>query len=279
MMKPKSFLLQPPKNLSSCIAAAVVRDTRGARLSVADRYNYFPANPLVSISFVMEGALQTFDFAGNRFNLSSTQGMPRFSKIVSTDHPVMSWSEGDIFAITIGFFPDAWTQLCAKVGENELLEHLHSMFLSFDSTQHLDSFWSIICKDILAHWQLSREDNPLPDWMGSDRLSDWSYFLISRLMTSETGKSLRTIERRFKHWTGISKRQINHYTSIEMLHDLVTNNPELQLAELAVTSGYADQSHMGREVKRVTGFSPAKINHLIKTAEPFWCYRLLGERF
>lgn len=278
-MNPKSFILLPPKNLSSCVAAGVVRDTRGSLLSAADRYNYFPANPLVSISFVMEGALQTFDFANNAFDLTSTQSMPRFSKMISTDHPVMSWSEGDIFAITIGFYPDAWAKLCAKVGEEALLKHLHDMFLSLDANQHLDRFWFEICDNISPPWQRSRENTKLADWMGSDRLSDWSHFLLVRLMTSETGKSLRTIERRFKYWTGISKRQINHYASIEMLHDLVTNNPDLPLAELALTSGYADQSHMGREVKRVTGFSPAKINHLIKTAEPFWCYRLLGERF
>lgn len=278
-MKPKSSLLQPPKNLSSCIAAGVVRDTRGSLLSAADRYNYFPANPLVSISFVMEGALQTFDFANNAFDLTSTQSMPRFSKMISTDHPVMSWSEGDIFAITIGFYPDAWAILCAKVGEEALLKHFHDMFLSLDANQHLDRFWFEICDNISPPWQRSRENTKLADWMGSDRLSDWSHFLLARLMTSETGKSLRTIERRFKYWTGISKRQINHYASIEMLHDLVTNNPDLPLAELALTSGYADQSHMGREVKRVAGFSPAKINHLIKTAEPFWCYRLLGQRF
>lgn len=278
-MKPKSSLLRPPKNLSSCIAAGVVRDTRGSHLSAADRYNYFPANPLVAISYVMDGELQTFDFTDNGFDLNSTQSMPRFSKIVSTDHPVMSWSEGDIFAITISFYPDAWAKLCAKVGEEALLKQLHNMFLSLDGAQQLDQFWSEICENILPIWQEGRENTTLPDWMGSDRLSDWSHFLLARLLTSEAGKSLRTIERRFKYWTGISKRQINHYASIETLHDLVTNNPDLSLAELALTSGYADQSHMGREVKRLTGFSPAKINHLIKTAEPFWCYRLLGERF
>ncbi|MEP2979186.1 MAG: helix-turn-helix domain-containing protein [Lentilitoribacter sp.] len=278
-MKPKSSLLRPPKNLSSCIAAGVLRDTRGSHLRSADRYNYFPANPLVAISFVMEGALQTFDFTDEAFDLNSALPMPRFSKIVSTNHPVMSWGEADIFAITISFYPDAWAKLCATIGEEELLNHLHNMFLSLDAAQHQDGFWSKICETILPLWQKSRENNKLPDWVGSDRLSDWSHFLLARLMTSETGKSLRTIERRFKYWTGISKRQINHYASIETLHDLVTNNPDLPLAELALTSGYADQSHMGREVKRVTGFSPAKINYLIKTAEPFWCYRLLGERF
>jgi hypothetical protein len=36
---------------------------------------------------------------------------------------------------------------------------------------------------------------------------------------------------------------------------------------------------MGRAVKRATGFSPGQINRLIATEEPFWCYRLLGERF
>ena len=278
-MQPKSFLLQTPKNLSSCIAATVVRDTRGARLSSADRYNYFPANPLVSISFVMEGQLQTFDFKGSEFDLNSARTMPRFSKILSAERPLMSWSEGDVFAITIGFYPDAWVNLSATISENELLARLEDMFLSLNHAQNIDQIWADICKHVQPIWQSCRESKDMPDWIGSDRLSDWSHFLLARIMTSSTGKSLRTMERRFRHWTGISKQQINHYASIEMLHDLVTKNPDVPLAELALTSGYSDQSHMGREVKRLTGFSPAKINHLIKTAEPFWCYRLMGERF
>jgi AraC-like DNA-binding protein len=49
------------------------------------------------------------------------------------------------------------------------------------------------------------------------------------------------------------------------------------LAAVAAESGYSDQSHLGREVKRVTGLPPARFAERMKTDEAFWMYRLLGE--
>lgn len=52
--------------------------------------------------------------------------------------------------------------------------------------------------------------------------------------------------------------------------------PDQSIAEAALAAGYADQSHMGRDIRRLTGFSPARIGILIATEEAFWCYRLLA---
>ena len=55
--------------------------------------------------------------------------------------------------------------------------------------------------------------------------------------------------------------------------------PDANPAQIALDAHFSDQSHMGRAVKRATGFSPAHLNTLTETNEAFWCYRLLGERF
>jgi len=60
---------------------------------------------------------------------------------------------------------------------------------------------------------------------------------------------------------------------------LILAEPTATPAELAAEAGFADQSHLGRALKRATGFSPVSLNRKIATEEPFWCYRLLGERF
>jgi hypothetical protein len=39
----------------------------------------------------------------------------------------------------------------------------------------------------------------------------------------------------------------------------------------------SDQSHMGREIRRLTGLSPGKLNQLMATHETFWFYRLLDK--
>ena len=48
-MEPQARMLLPPSALASCIAAAILRDIRGAMLTDEERLNYFPATPLVVI--------------------------------------------------------------------------------------------------------------------------------------------------------------------------------------------------------------------------------------
>lgn len=50
----------------------------------------------------------------------------------------------------------------------------------------------------------------------------------------------------------------------------------LDLAGLASCAGFADQSHMGREVRRVTGLSPAAhLDDLMARHEASWFYQLI----
>ncbi len=64
-----------------------------------------------------------------------------------------------------------------------------------------------------------------------------------------------------------------------LLRHVAQNSAGGPLSEIAIDAGYADQSHMGRAVRRATGFSPARLNRAIENEEAFWCYRLFGERF
>jgi hypothetical protein len=57
-LRPKSVLLLPPRDLSSCISVAIFRDTRGVTLNDAERFNYFPASPLVSVTCMITGELR-----------------------------------------------------------------------------------------------------------------------------------------------------------------------------------------------------------------------------
>ena len=87
------------------------------------------------------------------------------------------------------------------------------------------------------------------------------------------------MQRRLLHGTGFSRKELEFYSKVEEAHRITTAEPDASPAEIAIESGFSDQSHMGRAIKRATGFSPMKLNRKIATEEPFWCYRLLGERF
>ncbi|WP_154667028.1 helix-turn-helix domain-containing protein [Chania multitudinisentens] len=49
------------------------------------------------------------------------------------------------------------------------------------------------------------------------------------------------------------------------------------LASAATDTGYSDQSHMGREIKRITGLPPKQFSERMRTDEAFWIYRLIND--
>lgn len=82
--------------------------------------------------------------------------------------------------------------------------------------------------------------------------------------------------------TGQSRRDLLAHARAEELfvHFMTTRKRDKNtLAEVAAEAGYADQSHMGREIRRITGASPAEIDRLITTDERYWCYRLLEDYY
>ncbi len=115
--------------------------------------------------------------------------------------------------------------------------------------------------------------------LAGGRVAEWARALVTKAALSGPGRSLRSLERRIKRSSGQTQRTLKFFADFENLHRVVRQNPGGALADIAYASGYADQSHMGRAVRRATGFTPAQLNSAIQNEEPFWCYRLLGERF
>ena len=129
---------------------------------------------------------------------------------------------------------------------------------------------------LLPLWAVSRPASRF----ASPYLSDWLKSLFAQAAVSGAGRSARQFQRRLKALTGRSRRELEVHARAEALFaSALASGDDPDLAALAHDAGYADQSHMGREVKRITGLSPGRINRLIATDERFWCYRLLGERF
>ena len=276
-MPTKSQLIRPPKALASCIAACIVRDTRGADLSDADRVNYFPASPLFSTTLTLAGQLHIADRFLSLEDIGQRPCTPKRLFLPPQSEPQMSWSPGPVWAITIAFFPDAWQRLggatdgAPPVAIQAALSKLEA--------EPLAPAWAGFWQDMTTIWTQSYGSEQSPDWAGSDRLKDWSYHLISQLAQTGAGRNLRSAQRRLQRWTGLNRQTLEFFAKVEDVHRLICAEPTAKPADLAVEAGFADQSHMGRSLKRATGFSPVDLNRRIATEESFWCYRLLGERF
>lgn len=274
-MPPISKLFLPPPDLAGCLMAGIYRDTRGANLSDTDRMNHFPASPLVAITLVQQGSLHMLPAGTGWQDAGQTPPLPRKSVIPPLDVPVTSWAQGDVVALTVGVYPDAWRALGGDDACSTLPLVLDEAIEHFDNAGTAAEGWDALCDMLENAWHAARSDI----WRPVARISDWSTALAARAALSGAGRSLRSIERKIKRYTGQTQRSLNFYSNIELLHEQSQRSAGQSLAEIAIQAGYSDQSHMGRSLRRATGFSPARLNKAIETEEPFWCYRLLGERF
>ncbi len=273
-MRPVSKLFLPPPPLSGCLFAAVYRDTRGVMLSDTDRINHFPASPLVSVTLVSCGELHLLP-ARSGPAARSMLPLPRLFVMGPQNAPVSSWAPGEITAISVGIYPDAWLRLGGDEDFSVAPECLATALKRLAAEENPETGWAAFCDALNGVWAGRR---PSP-WHGATGIVDWARAVMIRSALSGSGRSLRSLERRIKRFSGHKRRVLDFYSSIENLHRISRQSPESPLAEIAVEAGYADQSHMGRAVRRATGLSPARLNRAIETEEAFWCYKLLGERF
>jgi AraC-like DNA-binding protein len=126
---------------------------------------------------------------------------------------------------------------------------------------------------LMARWDACRDQLPKP----VPRHHDWVIDLATRAALTGAGKSTRQLERRVKRWSGQSLQRLRGLARAETAFFEVRNALETDMltwAEVAFNTGFSDQAHMCREVRRITGYSPEEFKQAMATEESFWLYRL-----
>ncbi|MGQ5719922.1 helix-turn-helix domain-containing protein [Pseudochrobactrum asaccharolyticum] len=236
---------------------AVERDTRDVHLCDADRFNYYPATPFPSITWILDGHLQMVKSDGDE--TSPKLGAP----LAGVFYPEALVK---LFGLTIRQYIGSVLPLKEVLAQGER-DQLSTMtyddgFKPFEQIQQLlRSLW-----------------NNVPVQQTQD-VRSWLKQLVAET-SSKTGMiGQRTMQRLVKNWTGQSLRDLQLYARVENAMSYgaeILDDEGLNLAAIAAQTGFSDQSHLGREVRRVTGLSPARLNELIKHDEAFWMYRLLA---
>ncbi|MGJ5181955.1 helix-turn-helix domain-containing protein [Bradyrhizobium oligotrophicum] len=275
-------LLLPRRALSACLFGAILRDTRGLALDRHERFNQFSASPLCGVTWWFEGESILVPRSGSE---PAGEPLPRLAFVGPQQGPTVSYNPGPVFAMTLGFYPDAWLALTGVAVEPFVDRTVAlSDILSGDMLDLFQPSASPICATEHLHRLESRLE-PIwralrPDGQGfGQRLGDWMTALAIRAATSKSGRSARQFERRIKSWAGQSLRGIRAYERSELLLAEVASakaHGGFSWADLSAAAGFADQSHMIRQVRRETGFPPDKLLHLVDHHEAFWCYRLLA---
>ncbi|HNO88020.1 MAG TPA: helix-turn-helix domain-containing protein [Rhodocyclaceae bacterium] len=284
MRRPSATLHVPSPVLGACVMAGVERDTRGCTLTDRERFNFYPASPMASISWIFEGALHLMEDDGGAGGASTLTGLgpalPRLILAGPHTRPTASWSPGSVHALMVGIYPEAMARLLgrpvaawlnrtvplADVAPPALLDACNAVFGAPDAP------FAKLETTLRALWNLPAQGSPIP------YLGDWVRGLATRATHSGAGCSLRQWQRRIRAWTGQSQRDLEVFVRIEEAFvRRIAAGPAPNLAMIAAASGYADQSHMGRDIKRVTGVAPARIGERMAADESFWYYRLIAD--
>lgn len=99
-------LYLPDKPLRRYTALAVERDTRGQNLTDPQRYNYYPASPFATLSWIWTGQIQQVEDwdAGTEPRLGEV--MPQLVFSGPFTRPSASWSPGPVHALMVGLYPE-----------------------------------------------------------------------------------------------------------------------------------------------------------------------------
>ena len=89
---------------------------------------------------------------------------------------------------------------------------------------------------------------------------------------------MRNIERRIKARAGLSLRSLLRLRRAEQsffaARDKSRAGPA-NLADVTAQGGHADQAHLSRDVRDITGHSPGKFLRLLQSGdESYWIYRI-----
>ncbi len=82
---------------------------------------------------------------------------------------------------------------------------------------------------------------------------------IVRSLTEEFGWSERTLRRRCNEAFGYGPKTLERILRFQRFLRLLDQASGVRLPALAVEAGYADQAHLAREVRRLSGQSPSKL--------------------
>lgn len=265
--------------LSQCVRAVVARSTLGVGRHWPPEWhhNHFPASPLCTVSWFFAGHSELLepDCPPQRLPTASFAGpftRPTHSRNSTEGHGLMLMLLPDAVQALTGIAPARYLNRFVPLGE-ALGADWQDMSCAVTAAPDDEARVALIEDFLAPRWQALRPGGGHP---GLLRIQDWAHGLAMRAAASGAGRSLRAAERRIKGWTGLPMRELRGLGRAEQafFRTLAQGDGPVPWAEVAAETGYADQSHLCRETRRVTGFPPEELSRRIASDERFWIYRI-----
>ena len=120
-----------------------------------------------------------------------------------------------------------------------------------------------------------------PRWMAvrgdTNPVLNWLRGLSVQVAAAGWGRSARYVERRIRTWVGLPMRTLRRMDRAEQSFLAARDDMldgKITWANVAADGGYADQAHLSREAREMTGLSPTELARAGKDDESYWIYRI-----
>lgn len=216
-----------------------------------------------------------FDFSvGIGNNSFSSDSRSQWVGTMTRAIQIQQMAKVDIFAVRFaagGLFPFIATPL--KIMTDTAIEfdylwprHLTDPHAQLAATRNFNMRCQIISNSLLQALRSISPDNMLGMLRWLENLSE-----LPRLkeLIAHTGFSVRTLERRFIDWVGVTPKQHLRYLRFERaLRFLATD--KIRSVDIATLLGYSDQAHFTHEFRQFSGATPnGWVIHQDKFPSPF----------
>lgn len=282
---PRQQLYLASPALRGALVALVSRDTRGIDLSSPQRLSHFPASPLVTLSWFhgmevgkVEGRSggPVWSPFGDPIIFSGSQSRPVVSWAPTTGRGYMACFPADVaralFGIDLAAIHDRFVPARQLTGDR-WASFWEALLAAGDDAATL----AVLDEHLGKRWQALQGPR---SYLASLRQAGRHWVQRLAWQAHEWGRthSARQVERRVKAFSGRSLREWQSLTRTEDLffaaRDRYESGGELDWASLAADLDFADQAHLSRAAKSITGFAPGEFTRRFIEDESFWLYRL-----
>jgi AraC-like DNA-binding protein len=275
-------VIGPGPALASCVRMYVTRSTLGRpQLPPAQRRNHYPAIVYCTLIWFIEGSARVVDSATGDI----ARKLPSALFCGPQTRPFGSYNPGPAQVFAVVFFPDAMHALTGI----EISQHVNRV-AALETV--LGGVWLELSRDVMAATDDAAriavvERFLAPLWReafahGAVRdgaFRNWATAFAAYAAAAGWGRSARNLERRIKTWGGQPLRTLRRLSRLECaLLEVRQAWPagSVSWADLAARRGFADQAHLCREMRAMTGHSPTELVCNVAQEEGYWLYRALS---
>ena len=256
----------------------IVRNTLGTNSS---GINHYPATPLCSVVWSLEGATLMASDAGN-----PEAQMFEAGTVVFNGPQPRPWSTSNLgpahFFIAL-FYPDAvhaltGLNMSAWVGKSVPALPVLGMPWQTLTTALIEAI-SDTDRAVLINSFLEERWKKVSAIANRPRglLAEWIRPLSGLAVSNGLAGSKRTAERRIKASAGLSLRTMKRMSRAEqamMAARAEHDAGKISWSDVAAYTGYADQSHMTRDMRELTGLPPSALANLVENDDSYWLYNI-----